>query len=352
MTLVTAWVRATPGGNELVVASDSRLTGGLLLNHAPKIFRLERQDAVIAYCGPTIIAYPILLQIKASLDGYEETRSRILDIVHLKAHIEKVIESLRSKVSDLPSNDGTNREFKFLLAGYSWKTSTFRMWTFRYDVTTGEFNAYSARKSGSFLFMSDQAANEKRALHTLMRAMARDPKASLKRLNWEPLEVLMGIIRDPDVADVGGPPQMVKIYKHANILPINIIWPKQEELESQDQQRKFEVTHLGRPLLGYERSRYLSVNPDTLELIEPWNVAKQLASIQTKESTRVQTCLRTSLCRTLASLRNKRAREEILNRMIQKKADVNQIKTFLERSQATSFSIWYAEPATESLAST
>lgn len=315
MTLVASWVRVTPGGEELVVASDSRLTGGLLLNHAPKIFRLERQDAVIAYCGPTIVAYPILLQIKASLDGYEETRSRILDIVHLKAHIEKVIESLRSKVSDLPSEDGTIREFKFLLAGYSWKMSAFRMWTFRYDVTTGDFNAHSARPSGNFIFMSDQAANEKRALHTLMRSIERDPRASLKRLNWQPLEVLLEVIRDPIVADVGGPPQLVKVYKHANTQPINVIWPKEEELESNIRERKFEVTHLGRPLLGYERSRYLSMDPDTFELIEPWNLAKRLESIQTAEGGRVQSCLRNKLCVAIASLRDARARTQVLNRL-------------------------------------
>lgn len=208
MTLVASWIRVTPGGEELVVASDSRLTGGLLLNHAPKLFRLERQDAVIAYCGLTIIAYPILLQIKASLDGHEETRSRVLDIVHLKSHIEKVIESLRSKVADLPSEDGTNRAFKFLLAGYSWKTSAFRMWTFRYDVSTGDFNAHSARKSGNFLFMSDRAENEKRALDALSRSIERNPKGSLKKLNWEPLNVLVNVIRDPTISDVGGPPQL------------------------------------------------------------------------------------------------------------------------------------------------
>ena len=77
MTLVASWVRVTPGGEELVIASDSRLTGGLALDHAPKIFRLERQDAVIAYCGPTVVAYPILLQLKSSLDGHEETRCQV-----------------------------------------------------------------------------------------------------------------------------------------------------------------------------------------------------------------------------------------------------------------------------------
>lgn len=196
--------------------------------------------------------------------------------------------------------------------------------------------------------MSDQAANEKRALHTLMRTIERDPKASLKRLNWQPLEVLLDVIRDPVVADVGGPPQLVKIYKHANTQPINVIWPKEEEFDSQSREREFEITHLGRPLLGYERSRYLSMDPDTFELFEPWNVAKRLVSIQFKEGARVKACLRTRLCTALASMRDARARTQVLNRMIRDGADFSEIRTLLDRSQTTSFSTWYSESAPES----
>ena len=325
MTLVASWIRVTLGGEELVVASDSRLTGGLQLDHAPKIFRLERQDAVIAYCGPTIVAYPILFQIKASLDAHEETRSRVLDIVHLKSHIEKVIESLRSKVVDLPCQDGTNRAFKFLLAGYSWKMCAYRMWTFRYDLITGEFNAHSARKSGNFIFMSDMADNEKRALDSLIRRLEHKPNDSLRSLNWQPFEVLLEVIRDPDVPDVGGPPQLVKVYKHANTLPINVIWPK-DEVKNSRAIRGFEVTHLGRPLLGYERSKYLVMDPDALELIEPWKAVQRIELNTTQETERVKKLLLAEVCCAIASLRDKRAKTELINRMILAKEPFEKIQ--------------------------
>lgn len=328
MTLVVSWVRVTPSGEELVVASDSRLTGGLQLDHAPKIFRLERQDAVLAYCGPTILAYPIMLQIKASLDGYEETRSRIIDIVHLKAHIEKVIESLRSKIADLPCQDETNRAFKFLLAGYSWKMNSFRMWTFRYDVITGDFNAHSASGSGKFVFMSDMHQNEKNAKDSLVQRMGKNPKFSLGRLDWQPLEILLDFIRNPDIPDVGGPPQLVKIYKHANIMPVNFIWPKEGD-KSKWTEWEYEITHLGRPLLGYERSRYLVMDPDTFELIEPWNAAKRLELLHTRETARVKKNHLAAVCGVIASLRDKRNCAELLNRLIKEKAPFERIKAFL-----------------------
>jgi hypothetical protein len=96
LTLVVTWIRRLGNSEELVIASDSRLTGGIALNHAPKRFALHRSDAVLAYYGPTVVAYPILLQIKASLDGHEESRDRLIDIVDLKSHIENVYRSVTS----------------------------------------------------------------------------------------------------------------------------------------------------------------------------------------------------------------------------------------------------------------
>lgn len=172
MTLVAAWIRRLGNSEELVLASDSRLTGGIALNHAPKLFPLQRSDAVLAYCGPTLVAYPILLQVKASLDGHDETRDRLIDIVDLKSHIEKAIEGLRTQIQDLPSEDGTDTAFKFLLAGYSWRFSCFRVWTFKYDIVKKKFSAYSMRRTEcAFEFMSDVRKNELTARRRLLELL-------------------------------------------------------------------------------------------------------------------------------------------------------------------------------------
>ena len=341
MTLVVSWIRRTPAGEEMVVASDSRLTGGILLNHAPKLFRLERQDAVIAYCGPTIVAYPLLLQVKASLDAHEETRSRILDIVHLKSHIEKVIESLRSKVADLPSQDGTNKAFKFMLAGYSWKLSEFKMWTFRYDVRTGDFNAHAHRSSsGDFIFMSDVARNEARAVAALTRLVKQEQNGSLKKLDWQPLQILLNVIRDVGTPDIGGPPQVLKIYRHANTMPLNVIWPIDVSVRG-GPAKKYEITHLGRPLLGYERSRNLSLDPDTCQLLEPWNVQAHLDQLNIGEEKRELSKLLQRLCSAIAATRNARGRAEKLNILVASNAKFPQIKEMLDRIIKEPFDSWY-----------
>jgi hypothetical protein len=52
----------------LVLASDSRLTGGPIDGLAPKVFALPRSDALLAFAGDTQHAYPLVLQMVASID--------------------------------------------------------------------------------------------------------------------------------------------------------------------------------------------------------------------------------------------------------------------------------------------
>lgn len=315
MTLVSAWVRHAGANEELIVVSDSRVTGGVALNHAPKLFRLERNDSVLAYCGPTLVAYPILLQVKASLDAHEETKNRIIDIVDLKSHIEKTIERLRTQIRDLPSKDDTHRSFKFLLAGYSWKYSEFRAWVFKYDIKTKEFNAYSMPRSGrQFVFMSDVDENEKIARAELMRHLQFCGRRPGRILDWEPLKVLVSIINDDDVRDIGGPPQIIKIYKHGNTLPINVLWPE-VKFEDGIRCRVFEINHLGRPLLGYEKTRLLTLDLEADALIEPWKIREYADARNYCESKNLRAKLLANMVRRYAL---KRALQEEIDEIIKR----------------------------------
>lgn len=316
MTLVTAWIRNTGANDELVVASDSRITGGIAMNHAPKLLRLERSDSVLAYCGPTVVAYPILLQIKATLDAHDETRDRVIDIVDLKAHIEKTIERLRAKINDLPSKDDTHRSFKFLLAGYSWKYSVFRAWVFRYDIRTREFNAFSMPKGKyKFIFMSDVSENEMLAKKILMENICREQGNQKFKLDWEPLKVLLSFIEDKSINDIGGPPQIIKVYKHANTLPINILWPD-DRIEHGLPIRTFEINHLGRPLLGYERTRLLTLDLKTWEMVEPWKIRERANYYNELEMCNLRTNLLAELVNRIAWKRDNLQLQATLTEMI------------------------------------
>lgn len=333
MTLVTAWIRNVGANDELVIASDSRITGGIAMNHAPKLLRLERNDSVLAYCGPTLLAYPILLQIKATLDAHDETRDRVIDIVDLKAHIEKTIERLRAKIDDLPSKDNAHRSFKFLLAGYSWKYSVFRAWVFRYDLKTQEFNAFSMPKGkNKFIFMSDVSENEILAKNILLENIHREQGNQNFKLDWEPLKVLLSFIKDESIDDIGGPPQIIKVYKHANTLPINVLWPD-DRIENSNPIRTFEINHLGRPLLGYERTRLLTLDLKTWEMVEPWNIRERANHYNELEIGKLRTRLLTKIVNHIAWKRNNLQLQANLTEMVKAGCTLEELQTAMASSK-------------------
>jgi hypothetical protein len=81
-------------------------------------------------------------------------------------------------------------------------------------------------------------------------------KASQKpKFNWEPLEVVRDMLRDPKHSEtIGGAPQVVKVYQYMDSAPLAIYWPN----------KKAGSIHLnGRPILGYERIDNFVLDPDS-----------------------------------------------------------------------------------------
>lgn len=141
MTLIAAWVRTTSSNEELVLAADSRLAFGARWDCCPKILPLPRGDAVLCFAGDTAFAYPILLQLFNAIGSYDKALSRVLDIGQLRPHFINIIDRMRSEVYDLPKGKSVidPTDFKILLAGYSWKSHTFRVWSLQYNADTQRF---------------------------------------------------------------------------------------------------------------------------------------------------------------------------------------------------------------------
>jgi hypothetical protein len=73
------------------------------------------------------------------------------------------------------------------------------------------------------------------------------------------------MIRDDRFTSIGGPPQLMKIHRHMNVLPFSIFWPDRASAR---------LSYLGRPLVDYERTQFLAMDPDTFEVVEPWNIPR------------------------------------------------------------------------------
>ena len=273
MTLVSAWIRDSGNGGQLVVASDSRLSFGARWDCCPKVFPLLRNDSILAFCGDTGFAYPILLQLLNAVRNYEKVQSREMDITDVRPHFLKVIESMRTQVTDLPEGDHAidNTDFQLLFAGYSSKFKEYKAWVFYYDNNKGAFNHralsfHKKRTDGTkaFLFIGDNVPDAMRRLYAKLNERE---KLTVGGLDMEPLEVLTEMCEAREFEKIGGPPQLAKVYSYANVLPVNVLWPREKP--------KF-VTHFGRPLLPYEGSRYACLDLNDFTLLAPYEAYERL----------------------------------------------------------------------------
>ncbi|HET9769036.1 MAG TPA: hypothetical protein VFS60_19475 [Thermoanaerobaculia bacterium] len=271
MTLLAAWIRESGSSIQLNLAADSRLSFGARWDCCPKIVPLIRNDSALAFCGATLFAYPMLLQLSNAIRNYPKAESRELDIAKLRPHFLKTIDSMRSQVTNLPQGEHgiDTTDFKILLAGWSSKMGQFKAWSLHFDAATGAFghramSFHQKHFAGTkpFLFMGDRV---REAYHLLREKLKERGKLTKGGLDMEPLEILVDMCESDQYPEIGGPPQLVRIYSYASVLPINVLWPRNHSRY---------VAYFGRPLLSYEGSKYACLDLNNMELLSP-QVAQQ-----------------------------------------------------------------------------
>jgi len=273
MTLCIAWLRSLGDAEELLIASDSRLRMGCAWDCGPKIMTLPRSDAAICFAGHTYDAYPLMIQMANAIASHPPSRSRAMDLCDMKGHTVRVFNHMRAQIHDLPNNQTTADppDAYFILAGYSWRKQRFYIWRLHHDASIGKFTYSpvrlwsSVRGKKQIGFAGDYVPEAKERLIDLLRARKR---LTVGGFDMEPFEVLRDMIRDGQHPHIGGPPQMVKIYRHMNVKPYAIYWPNREAGS---------LSLLGRPLLDYEVTQGLVLDPDTL-VMEPCPASPQKTS--------------------------------------------------------------------------
>lgn len=263
MTLGMAWVRSTGGIRELLVISDSRLSGGQFWDANPKIMLLPRSDCVISFAGDTSAAYPLMLQAYNAIAMFEAAANRGLDITHLKGHLVRVLNRSLSFISHLPVGQETPDEpgAIFMLAGYSWREKRFRIWKLYFDRQIKKFTfrptqpwTGEGQEEKLITFVGDQDVifEARKRLVTHLKSTGRLVSGGL---NMEPFAVLRDMLRTSSFPSIGGAPQLVKIYENMNAVPAGVFWPDK---------RSGIVSVLGRPLMQYEKVRWRLIDPDNL----------------------------------------------------------------------------------------
>ena len=260
MTVVVAWKRKLKQGpEELCFASDSRLRDGRTIDFAQKIFTLNRGDAAIAFAGDTAIAYPYILQVINSLDGFIALRTRGMDIIEVRAHIIKILNQIVDGI-ETPIEEEKIPNVEIILGGYSWIKKEFYIWHIHYFKKLKKFHYDSAKNWGHvkkcIAFAGDKGSALMEKFSTEMRSIyGRSVKDMY--LDLEPLKCLTDmLLKSRSNSTIGFPPQFAKVYQHLNARQIPVCY-------------KGNIYYCGRKLFGYERIDRWPLSLSTFESIDP-----------------------------------------------------------------------------------
>jgi hypothetical protein len=251
VTLCAAWIRADGAvKRQLMIATDSRLTGGRVWDSAPKILMVGRSDCALAFAGSTDDAYPLMLQVQYAVAANVRSRARRIDLYAFKGHLLRVLNQCSSRLT--PILGQPRHEVRFLFGGWSWASSRFAIWSFEYTPTG--FTARSIRPwrfgAQQFTFIGDETHEARDRLRSLVVQRGRLAEPAF---DMEPLAVLRDMVASNRYRSIGGWPQAVRIYQHMNVQPFVSAWP------SMDANRR---TIFGRDLLSYEQTDWPTLDID------------------------------------------------------------------------------------------
>jgi hypothetical protein len=265
MTLAVAWVREVGTGPELVFAADSRLRQGGAWDSCPKIFRLPRSDAVMAFAGETLWAYPIVLQTINDIDAFPPSRRRQSDLRVARGHALRVLNQMMTS-GDAVSGGLHEPDTEFLFGGWSWEAQKFLLWRFHWSTNDHGFRHETQRPQrwGTVRFIGDRNKEDperdlvgvaKQKLYALLDERGRVDGP----LDMEPFEVLVEMLRSRSYETLGGPAQLLKVYRHMNAQFFGVAWPSAAG----------PVTLAGRQLLEYEELDIPVLDPDSPTMLRP-----------------------------------------------------------------------------------
>ena len=263
MTVCAAWVRRIGPYEELLVASDSRLSGGRTIDYCPKLLILPRLDCAVCFAGSTDLAYPLMLQLSLATEAHPPSVKRVLDLKPFVTHAVKVFNSMagaiRTPVALLKDPD-----VSFILGGYSWKRKKFEIYTIRYSPRQECFieKRMNTRPNamGQVVFGGDVKKEAEKRFYHLMQTRYPDPRQ--RKLDMEPFEVIRDMLREAGPNDtIGGAPQLAKVNQYLYATGIAVYWPDRATGSPSLQ---------GRPIMGFEKVDRWILDPDTFWLSHQW----------------------------------------------------------------------------------
>jgi hypothetical protein len=212
-------------GRELWVMSDSRLSGAKFWDYGPKIFGIGRSDAVIAFAGDTAWTYPLIAQISSYVESFVNLRDRVMDLTDVYDLIIQMLNESLTFVSNPADPSLKVPDCSFIFAGYSARRKDFLVRRIEFHPTRHKFEDRPAGKIGeeSITFIGD-----KRPMNAMVRHISehrKESKHARSRLGMLPAEAFFAIISSKHFTEIGGAPQVAKVYQNMSQRHFGVYWP-------------------------------------------------------------------------------------------------------------------------------
>lgn len=272
MTITLAWERKLGKYSEIVLCSDSRLSGGGNIDVCQKIFPLPRGDAVVGFCGSTLIAYPIINQFISYVGHYKKSLDRALDGTELPRRLADLANRFLDSYIDPVDLRSELIETSFIIAVYSWKLQRPIINKIIYDGGPKKYVAASSKfpkgrsktlhEAGQFAMIGDIG---NRYFDTLANLIDIE---NATVFDMEPFSALAAMLRNAEYIDrklplkgpIGGAPQVFKIYPYLKTLEVAVRWPNAETGK---------LFLNGREIFDFEKIMVPELDAETLETFFP-----------------------------------------------------------------------------------
>jgi hypothetical protein len=256
MTLAAVFIRKVPNRrdrDELVVVADTTLTGGQRFDQGTKIFQLPRSDALFCFAGLTYYAYPLAMQLAASIGSYDRSADRRHPLRRVVQHASRIFAQSFKLIHHTPS-DGmpVDMPASFLFGGFSWHDNGFKIWRISMNREGRVFPLEEIKAGYAFIGTEVALPDAEARLQALLRERQKTPDA----LDMEPFEVVRDVIRGGAYSDIGGVPQIAKVFRHMTTHFYATLWPC---VDGRVRPHAF-----GRPLHGWEKTSWSMFDPDAL----------------------------------------------------------------------------------------
>lgn len=234
MTISLSWVRRSGDTVELIVASDSRLRSQGAMDQAQKIFKLDRGDCCLGFCGDATLAYPFFIQAGTAINSYFKHHTRATDFSDLIHSVEDLLNSLY-QCWDLGADEKfqSTKDTKIIFSGWSWKNKKYMSGLYKLEKSGFNFHKKNkslphryCEKSKSLIFAGDYESDFSDTLQEVLDQKYSENRSSPLKidLDYEPLQALNLLLTRKKVehSAIGGAPQILKVYQFGSSLPLAV----------------------------------------------------------------------------------------------------------------------------------